>query len=399
MILHRLIKTDFNQNNNKFWNVDWDENSGLAQVHWGRVGTEGQRKDFNWSRYDLERKLEEKRGKGYAELQLHKPTVVTSTGVSKEHPKVEEVSSIIFRAAGESISKFLVGSVDALSKDQLDQARALLPRIETLKALPQHRQPGSREYIELLDVIQSYFNRIPTVMPRRIDDKYGDIIAPFNPADQEDRLNQLEAALASHQVMATGNTSQYAALGAELKWLDPKNPAHAVFVNAFARKNMRIKEVFLVKSPVNIATWEAETLGKHIVASLDPAVNAKELRGITPVFHGTKNPYVRHILRSGIRIPSTSQVVNGSRFGRGAYFADDPYRSANYTQAGHGEPRMMFISDVAVGTWKELDGDDQRLTQAPAGYHSVRGVKSWSGMDEWIIYRAGQHRLMAFVTF
>lgn len=407
IIRRNLLRSNFHDDTlkfgvkNEFWNVVWDDETLAATVSYGRVGTNGASKGFTWDKYEFERRVNDKLRKGYSEVTLHVPTaaVVQQVGATREHPKVEEITAMIFRAAGENIASYLRVAVDALSKDQLDKARSLLPRIERLKGDQATKVAGSQKQRELLDEIQTYFNYVPTTVPNRVLDRYADIIVPFIPGEQEDRLDQLEAALASHVAQATGGTSQYTALGAQLKWLDPKLPEYKVFADAYGKRNMRIKDVFLIKSPSNIAAWESEDYGKHVIASLDPASNAKELRGITPVFHGTRNPYVRHILRTGIRIPQVSgHVANGSRFGFGAYFADDPYRSNSYTQAGHGEPRIMFVSDVAVGTWKELDGDDSRLRSAPAGFHSVRGVRSWSGMDEWIIYRASQHRLMAFVT-
>jgi len=201
--------------------------------------------------------------------------------------------------------------------------------------------------------------------------------------EQEDRLLQLEAALASYQATGSGQTVTASLGGIQLTPLEQNSAAYGAIADYIARTSggrRRIHEIFATLIPGERAAWNAETFGKNAVASL---------------FHGTRSPNVHHILRSGLIIPGTA--ANGSRFGRGVYFADMAKRSLNYC-GSKGPLNILFVNDVALGTPKKLKGDDSSLRQAPVGYHSVWGLESYSGMSEFIVYKPSQQTIRAVVT-
>ena len=74
--------------------------------------------------------------------------------------------------------------------------------------------------------------------------------------------------------------------------------------------------------------------------------------------------------------------------GHGAYFADNPQKSHNYTAPGSSNKRVMFYNKVVLGNQWELKAADNSLVSAPIGYHSVVGRHSH--LTEYIIYRYGQ---------
>jgi len=74
--------------------------------------------------------------------------------------------------------------------------------------------------------------------------------------------------------------------------------------------------------------------------------------------------------------------------GSGAYFADDPRKSHNYTAADEANTRVMFYNKVLLGDEAILTDIDKSLIAAPREYHSVRGTGRQ--YTEYIIYRHGQ---------
>ena len=75
--------------------------------------------------------------------------------------------------------------------------------------------------------------------------------------------------------------------------------------------------------------------------------------------------------------------------GHGAYFADDPRKSHNYT--GPAQPRqtrVIFYSKVVLGKESIQPQPDNTLISAPKSFHSVRGTNF--KYCEYIVYRYGQ---------
>ena len=80
--------------------------------------------------------------------------------------------------------------------------------------------------------------------------------------------------------------------------------------------------------------------------------------------------------------------------GHGAYFADNPQKSHDYT--GTSNPRVMYYNKVLLGTPWVLTGAE-KLVSAPIGYHSVIGRHS--NLHEYIIYRYGQALPFLKITY
>src|SRR5262249_776255 len=92
-----------------------------------------------------------------------------------------------------------------------------------------------------------------------------------------------------------------------------------------------IQDIFTIKIPKERTAFNTETVGKSNALTL---------------FHGTRNPNVRHILRTGLIVPISP--ANGRRMGDGIYFSDRTQRSLAYC-GGQLRLRLMFVADVAVG--------------------------------------------------
>lgn len=92
------------------------------------------------------------------------------------------------------------------------------------------------------------------------------------------------------------------------------------------------------------------------------------------LFHGSKLANFVGILTEGLRIPQSTQVINGSVLGLGIYFANCVTKSFNYCGANYaGDKGVILICEVALG-------NTQKVTQAtfspapPAPHTSVSAL-------------------------
>lgn len=98
------------------------------------------------------------------------------------------------------------------------------------------------------------------------------------------------------------------------------------------------------------------------------------------LFHGSRNMNYMGILSEGLRVPRSTQVLNGSVLGQGIYFADAITKSFNYCHADNGESGYVLICEVALGTYQEVIYPESN--PLPNGSHSRYAVGS-SGPDQY----------------
>lgn len=378
-VKRRWTLTSVNVNNNKFWEIERLPATGATTVRWGRVGTKGQSKVFWWTESALSSKIREKEAKGYREIELHAVKQISVAGASSMSPAVQKFVEAVFKAANESISTFLATTVDALSVNQINNGRRELSNVSGVLN-------ANVSLVTKIAAVQAYYQVIPTKLPARLRDAdvQRQLVSNFSLAEQETRLNQLEAALATY--VAGGNASaNYVALGAEIREIPPTHPAYKEIVGRIRATIPRtpITGVFAVKIPNERAAYEAEDFGDQ---------------NISAMYHGTNSPNVRHILKSCLRVPKyKGHVSNGSRLGFGIYLSPSAMRSYQYTG---GYPPMMFGVDAKLGIVKSYDGREETLRQAPAGYHSTMGTKAHGGLgDEFVVYKESQVTIRYVVTF
>jgi hypothetical protein len=391
--IHRkFLKSSFEQNNNKFWEVWWRESDGEYLAVYGRVGDTGQQDSRQHvNRGYVEKKIREKTsgakypdGVGYVELDLHVPQAAVVAQATQSTPSVVQDARVarlvetIFREANEHIKATIAVTVDALSQSQITAGRLILKEI---MGQPANTRKG---------YVQRYYNTIPTVMDRRPD--IDQLVRDFDEQEQEDRLNQLEAALSTYQATqaAPTGTSQYDLLGASLKWLDWRNDVaaqHIARTFESSSSGARVTGIYEVEIPHERKAFDKETFGDHNHALL---------------WHGTKAQNVRHILKTGFKIPDF--FSNGWMFGPGIYLADEARKSQNYASARYGDT-MMFLCEAKLGD-AFLAPDAGSYKQAPHPYHHVFGkaghTRSWGGtlrMNEFIVYKTSQVTIRYLVTY
>lgn len=416
-------------NHNKVYAGEWYPDTpgvksgyGVSLFWWGALGADfGNYMTRRHTLSDFNAAIEKKmRDSGYTEQQFAKPIVeVVADEVDKSnnalavtrpalHPQVIQITSKLFRAAGESVKQYLVEDIPLSrlpSLDQINRGRQLLVDAENawtayVAARGTRDENFRRETYNR--IIEDYLSTIPMrvdrpIVPQRVQEKFATSLS-----DHYDHLNRLEAQLAGNKVQIKGQPQvadpQYD-LGMRLTYIEHGDPLwkqiEAEVLSTAVTKDGRVavqgRPLFKIDDifAVNIAAERAAY--NAYLETWNGRSDPDKLIG--RLYHATWTANVRHIVgKSGLIINKV--VANGSRFGRGIYFADMSARSWTYTGTSSNEfPRIMFVADVALGRMKDLPNDNQGLRSAPAGHDSVRGVKSHSNMDEFIVYSAQQQTL------
>ena len=413
---YMFVFTDLVNNNNKDYLYEvWDNGNGTFTVmgKYGRIGQSRSTKGWpkTLTRKELNKILHDREHKDfYDPVSLHVPTIVqapqasTIVPVASQqgiHPKVASIIDIIFAEANEYVKTYIAAAVESLSQDQIQLGRKLLKEAQDLY-LQLKNQGRNIVDAALINLVQKYYRAVPTQLPHRIDvnDLTRRFVQEFD--EQEQRLDQLEAAIAT--IVATNANplqSNMAKLGANVSLVDPSSKAYSelstyalsTHVHSHFAK-IRIKDIYEIEIPVERQAYNANTRGKH----------HNEL-----LFHGTATQNVRHILRTGLICPAVAS--SGRMFGNGVYFANKSSKSTQYcSRRGYNSPHMLFIAQVDLGNMYVAPHADSSYRSAPAGYDSVWGKAnvtggSWSSSsgklqyDEFIVYHTNQQTIRYLITF
>ncbi|HST03672.1 MAG TPA: WGR domain-containing protein [Chloroflexia bacterium] len=401
--------TDLTDNHNKFYMVElWPQQDGsvLFRATWGRVGTKPQVKEKSATRREVERQIGEKVRKGYRRVELHEPAADSDStagsqpdaNVPQIHPTISQLVEWVFSEAGEHIQSYLAVPVDALSQAQVAEGRRLLAQAQN-QLLHYRINPFRREQnLESLSAtIQAYYNSIPTRLPARIDRE--EVVKRFcnEFSEQEERLNQLEAAISTlKEKRLHPNHTRYQMLGARLAVLSAEDEVRVSLLDYIKRTQahgyeIKVRDVFEVEIPAERSAYEANKRG----------TSHREL-----LFHGTHTRNVRHILRSGLICPKAPS--NGRMLGNGIYLANKSTKSTNYCSSSKRDvPKMLLVVEAALG--KRYEAPTAQVKEPPRGYDSVWGKAGHTRLaaqaqqtllnDEFVIYSPAQQTIRYLVTF
>jgi poly [ADP-ribose] polymerase len=400
--------TDLKDNHNKFYLVELWPASDVSPGHvrfrasWGRVGARPQVSEKIVVRGEVERHIKEKLSKGYRPVEIHRPSRTGSDDSSVQSgprldPRVVELVDWIYSEAGEHIRSFLAVPVEALSQSQVTEGRRLLALAQELNSR-YRRNPlrPKRILAALTEAVEAYYNAIPTKLPARMNIEQ--VVTQFSAqlSEQEERLSQLEAAIATaNEQRQQPGLTQYAALGAQINALSPddevyKSVSHYVMSTLVHGYRLTVRDIFDICIP---REREAYCTNKR-------GTSRREL-----LFHGTHNRNIRHIMRSGLICPQTPS--NGRMLGNGIYLADRASKSTNYCAASKRDvPTMLLVVEAALGRCY-VAPHAAAYSSPPAGHDSVWGKAGQTSIggaftlmnDEFVIYSSSQQTVRYLVTF
>ena len=330
------------------------------------------------------------------------PSALTSPQpVSALDPKVRMLMDILTHSSSQHIKTYLASNIDEISFSQLRKAQDKIEEISKAYHVS--------DYKLVEQGVLDYFRIIPTQLPSKpnVSQLVEAFVQQFSSQPdpiktkglkslsepQEDRLNQMMSALANRTITGTQAVSnspkddiaeQFRLLGTDILHLDTLSETYKG-IEAYVRRTLpgtHIEAIFQVRVPIERAAFESAY---------------KDVGNVYPLFHGTNTANGIHILKTGLIIPRSH--ANGSRFGRGIYFADRAQRSYSYTQSNRAGFNLMFITDVALGNmYKSNTTLASNVSRAPKGYNSVWGHGTYSGAgDEYIVYQTNQQTLQAIV--
>ncbi|CAF4126080.1 unnamed protein product, partial [Rotaria sp. Silwood2] len=151
---------------------------------------------------------------------------------------------------------------------------------------------------------------------------------------------------------------------------------------------IEIKSIEEIKNPYLEEIYEGM---KKVISTQCQGFNPHERE----LFHGTSGDGIKGITEYGF----DDRFYNpDGAWGHGAYFADDPRKSHQYTNpVAADETRVIFYNKVLLGNESICSAADNSLVSAPKGYHSIQGTAFT--YKEYIVYRYGQARPYLKVTY
>lgn len=363
---YRLSYVDLNKGRNRRYQLVQTSPTladGKAEhiAYFGDIGTRYQQRLRITPEY-AERLVNKKINEGY--IILHKGVAISKSAdfsAVELHPQVRTLMQQIMKTAYDDSASKLSVDVSQILPDSIERARILLEAI---------RQADKTQRATL---VEGYYQLIPTNIPTTARKK-DEILARFSVNEEFERLQQLETIVLTQDSLTANDMigTQYQMLGCQIDWVDQLDETFAR-VDAFIRHSSEtycLDELYAVRLPQEREEFEREQMQRG--------------RVVKRLYHGTRISNYQHILRTGLVI--MPQAANGSRLGRGLYFADKPERSRNYT-----DENMLFIADVAVGKQYQTDGE---LPGLPDGYDSTWGTGAWGGgADEFVVYNTNQQTL------
>ncbi len=376
MIISRdFICTNLTGNNNKYWNIRVVQENGeyVFWTEYGRIGDSPQLSPRKVASLDqIEHLIRTKTTRAKNPYKEIEKEVVGAASFGSG--AVAVLVAKLFSAASESIKGFLATDLGTMSLAHITRARNILTALGGDDLPP-----------NAFELIEQYYNLIPTVLPRRITkDKFALVLGFMDEiAETEDKLNQVEADIQARSAEADQDTPDYQkALGARLELCQSPDKVIEMVETTLDHRNWKgtkVDQVFEVESSGD--RWEP-------LSQEEPRL----------LFHGSRMQNWRHILRSGLRIPSSHS--NGWAFGPGIYFADMASKSMNYCSY-HQDLAVMAVCQVDIGRPYIPKNSDRRLG-LKEGYHSTwakAGESSWLKYNEYIVYTKPQQILKYLVTW
>jgi poly [ADP-ribose] polymerase len=432
------VCTDAQNNNNKYWTYEYDTDTQMCTVKYGRVGKTPQVESRRMSRRELDNRIKAKvngrpgkppyreveivteapgRSAASSNINLNKAVVkeAATKQLIKENPELSKLIEVLvqsnkhelFQASGGKLNVdvqtgIVSTPVGVITVKAIQEARAVL---DELNIHVERRDIDSEEFIRKLN---NYLMLVPQEVGRTRGWHRYFFTHYNNPTRQSSLLDQLEASaeLAAARLKAAEESTAQTSLA------DTPNLFNAE-LNILTDDQMisKIERMFY------------ETVSdKHSSRRLKPAKfyevtlhdmqtgfekDGAKLPDIRLLWHGTRKFNVLSILKSGFllsRTLSTMQIV-GAMFGNGIYFSDQSTKALNYSYGGiwdrgtRDTTCYMFLADVAMGRHYVPSGGDYNLPKP--GYDSTWAIAGKSGVynNEMIVYRTTQTNIRYLIEF
>jgi poly [ADP-ribose] polymerase len=415
----RYVLTNITSNNNKFWNIRL-YSDGSCETHWGRVGEDGQRKQFaSYTESTFDAKCREKASKGYQPQKTLANTATANESMGKE--KLAEVAAAQIQTDSVETLKLVtylarvnVHRILEATTLQYDEARgtfstplgivtadAITEARELLAKIADHVAADTYTDTALIGLLNNYLMLVPQNIGRGKPDPK--VLFPNLEAIQKQSgiLDSLEASL---QNVLAAKEEEEDKPKAELPKLFE---AKLTLVEDEAEiERIRKKYQATRKDMHACHHLEVKRVFRIAVGSMHRTFEEKgqQIGNVQELWHGTRTSNLLSILKTGFIIPpSNASHCTGRMFGNGVYFSDQSTKSLNYAYGYWGGNReekcYMFLVNVAMGNSYTPKSYTEKLPLA--GYDSTYAKAGHSGVqnNEMIVYNTAQIDPVFLVEF
>lgn len=352
--------------NNKYYNME--ELGAQFKVEYGRIGSTKTELFYPISKWNSTYSSKVKKGyKDISDLKEAKTVVSSGSGNSA----FDEFYDTFQKYTGASVRRNYV--IESCTPQQILQAQTLLNQIVPLTDLEQ---------------INKLLLELYKVIPRRMSNVRDYLVtdtAQINP-----RVSTEQNAIDS---MDSSNITQvsnpFLTLGIEFEEIKNHKEIENFIYSTMSGKNLKIHKIFRILKP--------ELKTQH-----DAWVEKQEDKKIQLLIHGTRNPNIFSILKSGLLIrPTNAAVISGAAYGEGTYFSHHTAKSLGYT--GSDQDKIFILHDVHVGkqyTYKGWYREGKDISRSEMNYRDLkkRGcdslyVEAGDGLlnSEYIVYNTEQY--------
>ena len=352
---------------NKFYNMIPD--GDRFRVEYGRIGVTNQKTSYPMSKWNSVYKSKIK--KGY--------TDISDLKVDSQIIK-ESIDNKFFEEFYNHFSKYATLNVQSIYQDegctqaQIDAAQNLINLISK-----------KRKIDDVNDLLLELYKTIP----RRMKDVRDHLIKKTS--DKKELLQIEQDALDSMDsvnIINVSNPFKDLGIGFEEASQSDYKKLEKLIKNTMDKYNhgVGIHKIFKVttKKLPKFEKWVEKSDNKHT-----------EL-----LFHGTRNPNIFSILKSGLLIRPSNAYYSGSAYGDGIYHSKHTAKSLNY--CGSDRDKIFFIQDVHMGNYYTYDGwyrDSKDISRSEMNYKGMQNLKCDSlyvkpndGLlnSEYIVYNSEQ---------
>lgn len=360
------------ENNNNKWYRMTDLDNGYFKVEYGRVG--GHTATETYSIYKWDSKYKEKLKKGYRDVSDLK--IETKSGeYSFKGKGVDHFFHTFSRYTKDNVGRNYTIAVGSVTKAMLDEAQGILNHLIGLSDI---------------DKFNKHLLELYTVLPRRMHDVKAYLVRDDKELDkliakEQDVLDSLSSSVVTN-VVETGQVFEDS-FGIDMEEVDcPQSITD--LVNNTKSHGASIYKVYKV-------------IHKTGQEQFDGWLNQQDNKNVELLFHGTRNPNVFSILKSGLLVRPTNAVsFAGSAYGDGVYHSAHFQKSLGYT--GYDTDKIFFMQSVHMGNPYTYSGwyrDGKDISRSEMNYRDLKKkgydslfVKPGDGLQnsEYIVYNSQQ---------
>lgn len=359
------------QNNNKYYRMV-DNNDGNFTVYYGRVG--GSEATETYPIYKWDTKYKEKIKKGYRDVSDLK--IESQQGeYSFKGKGVEHFFRTFSKYTKDSVRGNYTIAVGSVTKAMLDEAQGILNHLIGLSDV----EKFNKHLLELYTVLPRRMSNVKDYLVR--DDKGLDKLI----AKEQDILDSLSSSVVTN-VVESGQVFEDS-FGIEMEEVDcPQSIRDLVTkTKSYGADIYKVYKITHNTGQDKFNTWLEQQDNKNV-----------EL-----LFHGTRNPNVFSILKSGLLIRPTNAVsIAGDAYGSGIYHSAHFQKSLGYT--GYDSDKIFFMQSVHMGNPYIYNGwyrDGKDISRNEMNYPSLKKkgydslfVRAGDGLQnsEYIVYNSQQ---------